>query len=128
MTRRNQIGLIFLGLLTLAVAARVWFWRGAPPQLLASDEVFKTVDGLFTAVTAHDTKRLAACQERLDKYKQHGALPPAAAKRLDKIIALARDGQWDPAARALYDFMQGQRRDGPSAPALPRQTAMRVNR
>lgn len=128
MNRRARIGLTVLGILLLAGVGRVWFWRGAPPQLLASDEVFRTVDALFTAVTARDAQRLAACQERLDRYKQHGVLPPAAARRLDQITSLARDGQWEPAARSLYDFMQGQRRDGPRAPALPRQTVMRIRR
>jgi len=98
----------------LLTAAAVWQWssRRPPPQLPPRDEVFKTVDALFTAVTAHDLERLSACEQRLKAYNERGELPAPAWQRLQTIIASSHAGQWDSAAHALYAFMQGQRRDG----------------
>src|SRR2546430_5039069 len=110
MTNRNHLILAVLSVLLIALSARLYFAYRSQPQLPASAEVFQTVDALFTAVTAHDMRRLADCQQRLAKYKDRGSLPRAAAHRLDRIIALAQSGDWTTAARRLYDFMQAQQR------------------
>src|SRR5436190_23598139 len=112
MTNRNKITLTVLGILIVVISMRGWFGLRSQPQLPPSDEVFKTVDALFTAVTARDERHLAACEKRLTKYTQAGELPAGASKRLKAVIATARSGKWEPAAHRLYDFMQGQRRDG----------------
>ena len=110
-TTRKTI-LAIVGILAIAVAVRGWYAMRSQPQLAASNEVFTTVDALFTAVTAHDQQRLAACEQRLEKYKAAGKLPAAAAKRLNIVISTARAGEWESAAKRLYDFMLGQRREG----------------
>jgi len=124
MTSRTRSCLTVLALLSVVIGVRAWWVFRSPPQLPPSDEVFKTVDSLFTAVTARDEGKLAACEQRLAKYKERGLLPSAAAKRLDRAISSARAGQWEAAARQLYTFMLGQRRDG-ATPVAPVQTAMR---
>lgn len=111
MNQRNKWLLVVLGVLVVAIAGRVWLGMRSQPQLPPNAEVFKTVDALFTAVTAHSEKHLTACEVRLATYKDKGLLPPAAAKRLDRVIATARAGEWRQAAERLYDFMQGQRRE-----------------
>jgi hypothetical protein len=124
MTNRTKITLYALGLVIALVAVRGWFAMRSQPQLPASDEVFKTVDALFTAITAHDQDRLTRCEERLDAFKSSGEIPPAAAKQLTGVIATARAGQWDSAARRLYDFIQGQRREiSAAARSRPRSAA-----
>jgi hypothetical protein len=126
MTSRTKITFTVLGMLLLALAARLWYGSRSQPQLAPSDEVFQTVDALFTAVTAHDSQRLSDCQQRLTKHKDRGSLPPAAAQRLDRIISLAQSGDWTAAAHRLYDFMQAQKRLG--EPAAPRQQLTAMNR
>ncbi|HZZ78502.1 MAG TPA: hypothetical protein VFE62_08290 [Gemmataceae bacterium] len=101
------VGVIVL----LGAFVLVWSLR-RPPQMGADEEVFRTVDALFTAVTARDEKRLAECERHLTAFKSAGSLPPSAAAHLDGIVRQARGGQWEPAARSLYDFMMAQRRDG----------------
>ena len=81
--------------------------------------VFRTVDALFTAVTAKDQKRLADCELRLRGYRESGKLPSAAASELDAIIRKANSGAWLPAAERLYAFMNGQRREGQDENARP---------
>ncbi len=125
MTSRTKLTLAVLSMLLLAVAARLWYGSLSQPQLASSDEVFQTVDALFTAVTAHDLQRLADCQQRLAKHKDRGSLPPAAAQRLDRIISLAQSGDWTAAAHRLYAFMQAQKRLG--EPAAPRQQLTAMN-
>jgi hypothetical protein len=124
MTSRNQIVLALFALILLVFAARAYFANRSQPQLSSSREVFQTVDALFTAVTAHDSQRVADCRQRLAQYKDRGSLPAAAARRLDRIISLAQSGDWTTAARGLYDFMQGQQRKAASADAGPKLTAM----
>lgn len=124
MTPRTKLTLSILCLLIVAFAARLYFGYRSQPQLPPSPEVFQTVDALFTAVTAHDSQRLADCQQRLAKYKDRGSLPPAAAQRLDRIISLAQSGDWTTAAHRLYDFMQAQKRNGERAAPRPQLTAM----
>ncbi|MBI3822183.1 MAG: hypothetical protein HY289_05830 [Planctomycetes bacterium] len=84
---------------------------GTPPQMGSDEEVFRTVDALYTAVTARNEKLVDQCDQRLSKLKQAGKLPESAANYLDDVIATARAGQWRPAAERLHAFMKSQRRD-----------------
>jgi hypothetical protein len=100
----------------VAVAALVWlflWWWSRPPQMGADEEVCKTVDALFTAVTARDEKRLADCERRLLTLKDTGKLPLETSAYLDNIISKARAGRWEPAAHTLYDFVRAQQREVP---------------
>ncbi len=82
------------------------------PQLGTNEDVYKTVDALFTAVTARDDKRLAECEARLNAHRAAGVLPATAADTLAGVIKKARAGSWETAAERLYDFMKAQRREG----------------
>ena len=55
----------------------------------ADAEVFRTVDALYTAVTARDEKLLAQCEARLSSLKQASKLPESASSYLDGVIATA---------------------------------------
>ena len=115
--RRNRVAVYLLaGLLLVAVAGAVLAYRSTPPQMGASEEVFNTVDALYTAIRNQDEKRLTECEQRLRSYRDAGKLPEDAAETLDGIIAKARAGSWESAAERLYDFMKAQRREGPTEP------------
>ena len=68
------------------------------------------------SVLAHGSVVLAFCEGRLHGYRDAGALPAAAAARLDGVIGTAKSGGWQSAAESLYDFMLGQRREGADLP------------
>jgi hypothetical protein len=109
-TRRAAVA---AGVAVFAALLVGWFvWRGRPPQMGADDEVFKTVDALFTAVTARDEKLLGQCEQRLQALRDAGKLPGDASDYLDGVIRKARDGRWRSAAETLYGFMRAQRREG----------------
>jgi hypothetical protein len=97
-------------LLIVVGTALASFWR-RPPQMGADDQVFRTVDALFTAVTARDERLVGQCEQRLHASRDAGKLPLQAATHLDRIIAQSRAGHWEPAAQTLYAFMLAQRRD-----------------
>jgi hypothetical protein len=81
----------------------------------ADEEVVKTVDALFTAVTARDEQLLGQCEQRLHAHKETGKLPADASAYLAGVIQRARAGRWEPAAERLYRFMKAQRREGARA-------------
>ena len=95
---------------TIVVVLGFWWNLQSPPQLTADDEVFSTVDALFTALTSRDPQRLEDCAQRLQFQRDTGRLSVRAARSLDRVIAQARRGEWQPAAERLYQFMHGQRR------------------
>jgi hypothetical protein len=101
------------GLVGSAALLACWFaWRGRPPQLGGDETAFKTVDALFTAVTAREERLLQDCEQQLHVLKQRGRLPGNASAYLDGVIKKARAGRWESAAERLYGFMKAQRRDG----------------
>jgi hypothetical protein len=123
MTRRSLAVLAVLSVVTGGLVAWFWLGRSSPPQLPANEEVFKSVDALFTAITARDAQQLAACEARLAAHKERQELPPAAATRLDQIVTQASGGKWEASARALYHFIQGQKRGGELVAPRPKQAA-----
>ena len=102
---RLVFGILAVGLIALT-ASRLML----PPQMGPDEEVFKTVDALFTALTSRDKQRLEDCEHRLRSYRDGGKLPAAAARKLDAIVKQAETGQWEKSAHQLYDFMLAQRR------------------
>jgi hypothetical protein len=86
-----------------------FIWWGRPPQMGGDKEVVRSVDALFTAITARDQKLLGQCEKRLHAHNNAGKLPPEASHYLDGIIQKARAGRWEPAAERLYEFMKAQR-------------------
>jgi hypothetical protein len=110
MNRRTTF--LVAGAMIAATLFGVFFFGcGRAPQMGADEEVFRTVDALYTAVTARNVKLLDDCDKRLQDQKAAGKLTPSAAAHLDGIIAMARAGRWQPAAERLYAFMAAQRRE-----------------
>lgn len=110
-SRRRIVVFALCGAALIAVGGWLAWTLNSPPQIGTDEEVFKTVDALFTAVTSRDTRRLDDCERRLLAHHEAGRLPPKAADFLESVIAQARSGEWDAAAKRLYDFMYGQRRE-----------------
>jgi hypothetical protein len=76
------------------------------------EDVVKTVDALFTAVTARSEPLLGQCERRLRSHRDAGKLPPEASDYLGAIVEQARAGRWEAAAERLYGFIKAQRREG----------------
>ncbi len=110
-TKWQRLAWVLLGVFAVSVLVILIVNSGSSHQMGSDEAVFKTVDALYTAVRNHDEKQLAACEQRLNSYKDAGTLPPPAAEHLAGIIARARKGDWDTAAQRLYQFMLEQRRD-----------------
>lgn len=109
---RDRVAWIVLGVLAVGGIVLAILSLRSQPQMGADEDVFRTVDALFTAVTSRDEQRLGQCEQQLRAYQEAGKLPPEAAAALDSVIRSARSGRWESAAERLYDFMRDQRRDG----------------
>lgn len=110
--RRRQWLVGAAGLFAVVALGWIVWLRLPPPQLKTDEQVFNTVDALFTALTSRDKTRLDDCERRLKAYRAEGKTSAIVSARLDAIIQQAHDGKWEPAARRLYDFMLGQRGKG----------------
>jgi len=82
----------------------------SPPQVLDDEECFSTVDALWTAVTARSPELLEQTAADLARLRDAGSLSEEGHAALEKIIDAARSGEWEPAAKRLKTFIQGQRR------------------
>src|SRR5262249_13868290 len=101
---RRKLAVESGGVLAMIGIALV-IWSCLPsPKLQAEENVFNTVDALFTALTCRDRARLDACERRLKDYHDDGRMSDAVARTRESIIQLARDGKWEPAAKELYVF------------------------
>ena len=96
------------GVAVLVLLMLVWSWL-PPPPLGGDEEVGKTVDALFTALISRNPTWMDDCEQRLHTLRDETRLPLKSAKFLDGVIAQARDGNWEPAAKRLYDFIIRQR-------------------
>ena len=107
----RRVLLVAVGVPAVAAVVLLLVSLRRPPQMGADEEVFRSVDALFTAVTARDAQLLAQCEQRLHIFRDAGKIPNEAAEYLDDVIARARGGRWESAAQRLYDFMKVQRRE-----------------
>ena len=81
---------------------QAWRWYATPPQLEASPEARKTLDALFTALTARDKAKLATCLERIEVHFAEGKLSQKATNEVRFCHKLANAGSWEQAAKRLY--------------------------
>ena len=88
------------------VAIRIFM---SVPQLDANEEVFRTVDALFTAITSQDRQALDHCKQQLAAFQQEGAIAGNVAAKFESIIQQAEQGGWEVAAKRLYSVMLAQR-------------------
>ena len=94
--------IVSLGLIWL-----VMFWT-AVPKLQASDDALKTVDALFTAINSRNTKRMSECKTKLESYTREGGLSHGAMTVLAQCCEQAEAGDWEKAAKRLYDVIDKQ--------------------
>jgi len=117
---RHRVALFTLvGLVAIVGVAIAVSYFNRAPQMGPDEDVFRTVDALYTAVRMNDAARVADCEKRLGDYRHAGKLPKGAADALARVIAKTRDGRWDSAAESLYEFMLAQRREGDPARPNP---------
>ncbi|HWB10768.1 MAG TPA: hypothetical protein VG826_16175 [Pirellulales bacterium] len=109
-TNPRTAALVVASVVAISTFAAWFFWPARPPQLSNDREVFDTVDALFTAVRSRDDGLLDNCQQRLHGFENDGKLSADAARYLDNVLDMARNGKRRPAAEKLYEFMKAQRR------------------
>jgi len=97
--------------LLLSLTVLWWAWVDTP-QLALDEEVLKTVDSLFTAVTARRQPSLIECEKRLIALHVAGRISDPAWNKLNSFIQSAKKEDWEIASRQLYRFIELQRGAG----------------
>lgn len=100
---------IGLAIALVLLGGLAWHYYSTPPQLNASPEAAKTLDAMFTALTARDRDSLSACMQRIERYSRGGKLDARAATELRACSDLATSGSWEQAAKRLYWVIYEQR-------------------
>ena len=80
--REHYAKYALIGIVALVAIGVIYHYWSRPPQMGTSEEVFNTVDALYTAVRNQDDKRMGECEARLKGYREAGKLPESAANAL----------------------------------------------
>lgn len=103
-----------IGVVTiLLIGLTYWAWTDTP-QLADDDDVYASLDALFTAVTARREPLIVNCESKLVVLHSEGKIPEQAWTRISHVIELAKAGQWESSARELYRFIERQKRTKPA--------------
>ncbi len=93
----------------LAIPVFLLWWPGCrqyPP--VTSREALQVVRLLNSACNTKDAKRLAAAEQRLIKLEQTGKLSANEKVGFEKIMTLAKAGNWERAEEAAFKMAQDQ--------------------
>ncbi|RUL87765.1 hypothetical protein [Tautonia sociabilis] len=104
---RGVVAALAAGLIAVAAGG---IGCGRSPEMGADEEVFRTVDAMYTAVSLRDVGQLSRNAEAIDRLHREGRLPDAAHRALGRIVDRAEQGDWEAARSRLRDFMLDQRR------------------
>lgn len=102
---RGRIALAILGLLTLLLLA-LPLGRSFPPP--SGPDSLALVQQLYTACNTRDPQRLHQVERRLDELHRQQLITPAEHQACQRIIDMAKNGQWDHAAQRSLRFAQHQ--------------------
>lgn len=101
-----------LAIMGLALSAVVPFTGcGRTAQIGRDSDSLAAIDALYTAVTSHRAPLLEQSLARIEALHSEGKLPPDVHEALEPIMAKAKKGEWDQAARDLHRFIRAQRRE-----------------
>lgn len=96
------------GLLLLPLIGSVGCYT---PQVMADEEVFTSLDALWTAVTSRKMDRLQEVTNRLIDLREAGKLSSSGWRAVEPILQCAFEEKWETAAKRLKQFIQAQRRE-----------------
>ncbi len=102
---------VMAGLLGIVLLGGWLAWRyyTLPPELQATAEASKTLDAMFTALTARDSRKLKVCMERIEGHATAGRLSEKGMTEVRHCSQLADSGAWEEAAKRLYWIVYEQR-------------------
>ncbi len=80
------------------------------PQVLGNEEVYTSLDALWTAVTSRNLDRVQEVTNELIRLRDEGGLSKEGWGAIEPILQQAFAEKWEPAARSLKKFIGAQRK------------------
>lgn len=71
---------------------------------------------LYTACNTRDAKRLGDVETGVEKLMREEKMSPIEKASFDRIVAVAKSGEWDDAQKAAFKFAQDQVGQGDDTP------------
>lgn len=106
---RARLSLLLAALGLLAVPLVVIWWPGCrqyPP--VTSRESLQLLRLLNSACNTRDSERLTRAEQQLSQLDQQGKMTPREKAGFEKIVTLARAGNWEEAEAAAFKMAQDQ--------------------
>lgn len=106
---RSRLRWLLGAMALLAIPLAIIWWPGCrqyPP--VTSKESLKLMKLLYSACNTKDPQRLAEVERRLAELEQQGKLSPEEKAGFDRIIGMAKEGNWEKAEAAAFKFAQDQ--------------------
>lgn len=113
---RRIFGLVGL-LILLAIPVAVIWWPGCrqyPP--VSSRESLTLMKLLYSACNTRSSQRLEEVERRLAILEDQSKLTPEEKEGFDRIITMAKAGNWEDAEAAAFKFAQDQVGQGDDSP------------
>jgi len=98
----------------LAIPLLIIWWPGCREYpAVTSKESLGLMKLLYAACNTKDPARLAKVEQGVEKLSREGKMTPAEKQGFDKIIGMAKAGEWERAEKAAFKFAQDQVGQGP---------------
>lgn len=95
--------------LVLAAACAIVWWPGCRKYpTVTTPESQQFIKLLYTACNTKNESRLAECEARLSQLDQEGKVTKPEREAFAAIIAEAKRGRWEQAAREAFRFAEDQ--------------------
>lgn len=83
-------------------------WSASMPALEGSPEALRTLDALFTAVTAKDIGKVHSSAKKLEELGETQGISQAALLQVRRCGRYADEGEWTKSAELLYRLISEQ--------------------
>ena len=107
---RNPKTITTLSLISLILISGLSIRGCSTPQVLENENVYSSLDALWTAVTSRKLDRVQDVTNDLIQLRDDGELSKAGWNAIKPILQQALAEKWEPAAHNLKKFINAQRK------------------
>jgi len=113
---KSRLRILVVAMLVLTIPLAIIWWPGCrryPP--VSSPESLSLMKLLYAACNTKDPARLSRVEEGVETLSREGKMLPRERESFERIIALAKEGQWGEAEQQAFRFAEDQIGQGTSS-------------